>query len=99
MLLRRFGFVNGPFRDDPTTGFGLANLRFSSRARNQRLTRTELKVSDTSGMAGHLLGYAGVSTFDQNPDLQRDALKKAVCFRVFTDKASGTLDHRKELAC
>ncbi len=36
--------------------------------------------------------------FDQNPDLQRDALKEAGCFRVFTDKASGTLDNRKELA-
>ena len=47
---------------------------------------------------GHLLGYARVSTFDQNPDLQRDALKAAGCFRVFTDKASGTLDNRKELA-
>lgn len=47
---------------------------------------------------GHLLGYARVSTFDQNPDLQRDALKATGCFRVFTDKASGTLDNRKELA-
>jgi DNA invertase Pin-like site-specific DNA recombinase len=45
----------------------------------------------------HLLGYARVSTFDQNPDLQRDALKKAGCYRIFTDKASGALDHRKEL--
>ena len=55
------------------------------------------EVSDTFGSVGHLLGYARVSTFDQNPDLQRDALKKAGCFRVFTDKASGTLDARKEL--
>jgi DNA invertase Pin-like site-specific DNA recombinase len=47
---------------------------------------------------GHLLGYARVSTFDQNPDLQRVALKAAGCFRVFTDQASGTLDNRKELA-
>jgi DNA invertase Pin-like site-specific DNA recombinase len=46
---------------------------------------------------GHLLGYARVSTFDQNPDLQRDTLKAAGCFQVFTDKASGTLDARKEL--
>jgi DNA invertase Pin-like site-specific DNA recombinase len=47
---------------------------------------------------GDLLGYARVSTFDQNPGLQRDALKAAGCFRVFTDRASGTLENRKQLA-
>ena len=45
----------------------------------------------------HLLGYARVSTHDQNPDLQSDALKTAGCYRVFTDRATGTLDTRKEL--
>jgi DNA invertase Pin-like site-specific DNA recombinase len=47
---------------------------------------------------GDLLGYARVSTLDQNPRLQADALKAAGCFRVFTDRASGALDERKELA-
>jgi DNA invertase Pin-like site-specific DNA recombinase len=46
---------------------------------------------------GHLLGYARVSTTDQNPDLQLDALKTAGCYRLFVDHASGTLDERPEL--
>jgi DNA invertase Pin-like site-specific DNA recombinase len=46
---------------------------------------------------GHLLGYARVSTVDQNPDLQLDALRAAGCYRLFVDQASGALDERPEL--
>jgi DNA invertase Pin-like site-specific DNA recombinase len=43
---------------------------------------------------GHLLGYARVSTTDQQPQLQVDALTAAGCYRVFTETASGARTDR-----
>lgn len=45
-----------------------------------------------------LIGYARVSTVEQNPQLQQDALQHAGCERIFVDQASGALDQRPELA-
>ncbi|VDC18940.1 recombinase family protein [Pseudogemmobacter humi] len=45
-----------------------------------------------------LVGYARVSTQDQNPVLQLDALAATGCERVFTEKASGAQRDRPELA-
>ena len=45
-----------------------------------------------------LFGYARVSTADQNPQLQLDALTAAKCNRIFTDQAaSGRTMNRPEL--
>jgi DNA invertase Pin-like site-specific DNA recombinase len=43
------------------------------------------------------VGYGRVSTRDQHPEAQRDALEAAGCERVFLDKTSGKLSRRPEL--
>ena len=42
------------------------------------------------------IGYARVSTLDQNLDLQLEALKKAGCQKIFREKVSGSSRQRPE---
>ena len=44
-----------------------------------------------------LLGYARVSTVDQNLALQRDALTEAGCTKIFTEQMSGAVTDRPAL--
>jgi len=49
------------------------------------------------GSSGRI-GYARISTIDQNSDLQEDALQNARCEKILRDVASSAVDSRKRLA-
>jgi len=59
-------------------------------------------MSDTTSPAptgtGARIGYARVSTHEQNLDAQTDRLTAAGCQRIFAEQVSGTLRDRPELA-
>jgi len=59
--------------------------------------RVRSDVCGTARVVAHLLGYARVSTTEQNPDLQVDELTAAGCWKVWTDQASGALDRQPQL--
>ena len=44
-----------------------------------------------------LIGYARVSTLDQNPQHQIDALNETGCKKIFTEKISGASKQRRQL--
>lgn len=48
-----------------------------------------------TGEQPQLIGYARVSTEEQNPDLQLDALKKVGCLNIYVEQVSGAAKARK----
>jgi DNA invertase Pin-like site-specific DNA recombinase len=48
-------------------------------------------------MTGQYIGYARVSTNEQDTSIQIEQLQKAGCHRVFQEKASGTSQNRQKL--
>ena len=54
-------------------------------------------ANDAATATGHKIGYARVSTRDQNLDLQTAALNKVGCTRIFEETMSGAKRARPEL--
>ena len=77
-------------------------VKLSSKSESENLTGLAtpetLQAWAPHPQSGMLVGYAHVSTEDQNLDLQKDALQKAGCEKLFTDVASGAKGERAGLA-
>jgi len=90
-------FQEGSWRSN-----GLKTARTAARAKRRR-PGTAKVVRARSSDAGHitskpmLIGYARVSTVDQNLALQRDALTEAGCAKIFTEHMSGAVTNRPAL--
>jgi DNA invertase Pin-like site-specific DNA recombinase len=73
-------------------------LLFACRLNKGPFAGTSLRPYLPTGSIMASIGYARVSTLDQNADLQHTALKTAGCKRIFTDHGvSGTRASRPEL--
>src|SRR3984893_11811164 len=66
-------------------------------ARKVARARSTPPVADHTTSKPMLIGYARVSTIDQNLALQRDALAEAGCGKIFIEQMSGAVAERPAL--
>jgi DNA invertase Pin-like site-specific DNA recombinase len=78
---------------------GHAAVRAKRRLRPAAPKRARARSSDAGDITSKpmLIGYARVSTVDQNLALQRDALTEAGCTKIFTEQMSGAVTDRRAL--
>src|SRR6202163_3730955 len=74
----------------------------AARAKRQRPAAAKVARARSSDAGDNtskpmLLGYARVTTVDQNLALQRDALTEAGCAKIFTEQMSGAVADRPAL--
>jgi len=63
----------------------------------KKVTRARSSDAGDTTSKPMLIGYARVSTVDQNLALQRDALTEAGCTKIFTEQMSGAVTDRPAL--
>ena len=83
-----------------TTGITAASLkegRVRPAARKSAKAKPSRRTDGEVHPKGMLIGYARVSTVDQNLALQRDALNEAGCGKIFTEQMSGAVADRPAL--
>src|SRR5271168_2295740 len=77
-------------------------VRTAARAKRRRPAASKVARAQSSDVGDitskpMLIGYARVSTVDQNLALQRDALTEAGCTKIFTEQMSGAVTDRPAL--
>src|SRR4051794_40382804 len=85
-----------PHRRSMQQGTSPSKRRRPATRKAARLTSAPRPGEDGSSK-NMLLGYARVSTVDQNLALQRDALAEAGCQKIFTEQMSGAVTDRPAL--
>ena len=99
MLLAHRSLMRPQQPDDQGSGrFGVVVPALARMAQQCDVERQPEAVLRAPARVGDTLGYARVSTHDQNPDAQSDRLIEAGAIRVFTDIVSGKRFDRPGLA-